>query len=177
MSRGVLLQRRRQPDPAAGRVGPGPGAGRGRSPRAATRATYVADLAAQIPGAADASVEEVAARAVEILLGPDQGHARALRVHFDTFFSERTLHEGSPSELERALRCSSRSVTCTDPDGALWLRTTSFGDDKDRVVIRSNGEPDLPRRGHRLPAEQARARLRAPAGAGRRRPFGVRRAS
>ena len=57
------------------------------------------------------------------------------------FFSERTLHEGSPSPLERALARLEEGGHVYRSEGALWLRTTSFGDDKDRVVVRSNGEP------------------------------------
>ena len=103
--------------------------------------SYVADLAAEIPGAAEAPVEEVAARAVEILLARIKGTLERYQVHFDTFFSERTLHAGSPNELERALSLLEQSGYVYRADGALWLRTTSFGDDKDRVVERSNGQP------------------------------------
>ncbi len=62
-------------------------------------------------------------------------------VQFDTFFSERTLHAGSPSALERALEILAAAGHTYQAEGALWLRTTTFGDDKDRVVIRTNGEP------------------------------------
>jgi arginyl-tRNA synthetase len=62
-------------------------------------------------------------------------------VHYDQFFSERTLHQGSPSPLQRALSLLEESGHVFRSEGALWLRTTSFGDDKDRVVVRSNGEP------------------------------------
>jgi arginyl-tRNA synthetase len=103
--------------------------------------SYVADLAAEIPGAAEAPVDEVAARAVEILLARIKGTLERYQVHFDTFFSERTLHTGSPSELERSLALLEQSGDVYRAEGALWLRTTSFGDDKDRVVVRSNGQP------------------------------------
>jgi arginyl-tRNA synthetase len=103
--------------------------------------SYVADLAAEIPGAAEAPVDEVAARAVEILLARIKGTLERYQVHFDTFFSERTLHTGSPSELERSLALLEKSGDVYRAEGALWLRTTSFGDDKDRVVVRSNGQP------------------------------------
>jgi arginyl-tRNA synthetase len=103
--------------------------------------SYVADLAEQIPGAAEAPVDEVAARAVEVLLAQIKGTLGRYRVHYDTYFSERTLHEGSPSQLETALSLLERSGHVYRADGALWLRTTEFGDDKDRVVVRSNGQP------------------------------------
>jgi arginyl-tRNA synthetase len=103
--------------------------------------SYVADLAAEIPGAAEAPVDEVAGRAVALLLARIKGTLERYQVHFDTFFSERTLHDGSPSELERALALLEQSGHVYRSEGALWLRTTEFGDDKDRVVVRSNGQP------------------------------------
>ncbi len=102
---------------------------------------YVADLARQIPDAASAEVVSVATRAVELLLAEIKATLERYGVRFDTFFSERTLHEGSPSELERALERLGEAGHTYRAEGALWLRTTTFGDDKDRVVIRSSGEP------------------------------------
>ncbi len=104
---------------------------------------YVAALADQIPGAADESVpvSEVAAAAVEILLTQIRGTLLRYGVHFDTFFSERTLHEGSPSALQTAIERLERPGHVYRHEGALWLRTTEFGDDKDRVLLRSTGEP------------------------------------
>jgi arginyl-tRNA synthetase len=102
---------------------------------------YVADLAAEIPGAADADVDELAGQAVGILLAEIKGTLDRYGVHFDVFFSERTLHEGSPNQLEQALALLEQSGHVYRADGALWLRTTAFGDDKDRVVVRSNGTP------------------------------------
>ena len=65
----------------------------------------------------------------------------AYRVHFDGWFPERTLHEGAPSAIERALARLEEQGHLYRSDGALWLRTTTFGDDKDRVLERSTGEP------------------------------------
>ncbi|MGZ4174359.1 MAG: arginine--tRNA ligase, partial [Solirubrobacteraceae bacterium] len=65
---------------------------------------YVAEIAAAIPGAADADADELAARAVELLLSEIKGTLSRYGVQFDNFFSERVLHEGSPSALERALQ-------------------------------------------------------------------------
>ena len=102
---------------------------------------YVADVAGEIPGAAEADVDELAGRAVDILLAQIKGTLERYQVHFDVFFSERTLHEGSPSALEQALSLLEHSGHVYRSEGALWLRTTTFGDDKDRVVVRSNGQP------------------------------------
>ncbi len=58
-------------------------------------------------------------------------------VHFDTWFSERTLHERG--EVERVLGdLDQRGVTFVE-DGATWLRTTDFGDQRDRVLVKSDG--------------------------------------
>jgi arginyl-tRNA synthetase len=104
---------------------------------------YVAELAEVVPGAADESVpvEEVAAGAVAVLLEQIKGTLERYGVHFDRFFSERTLREGSPSELDRALELLEKGGHVYRSEGAVWLRTTSFGDDKDRVLTRSGGEP------------------------------------
>ena len=60
-------------------------------------------------------------------------------VHFDVWFSERTLHEsGAILTTVEELR---RLEVVDDRDGAVFLRTTAFGDDKDRPLVRSNGIP------------------------------------
>jgi arginyl-tRNA synthetase len=102
---------------------------------------YVAELAASIPDAASAGVDEVAAQAVEVLLAQIKGTLDRYGVNFDTFFSERALHEGSPSAVERALAQLEESGHVYRHEGALWVRTTTFGDNEDRVVVRSNGQP------------------------------------
>jgi arginyl-tRNA synthetase len=102
---------------------------------------YVAELASRIDGAAQGDVDELAARAVELLLAEIKATLERYGVHYDMFFSERSLHDGSPSALERALERLAEAGHTYRAEGALWLRTTTFGDDKDRVLIRSNGEP------------------------------------
>jgi arginyl-tRNA synthetase len=57
-------------------------------------------------------------------------------VHFDVFFGERSLH---PEGVAKAIAAFGDHVY--DADGATWLRTSAFGDDKDRVLIRGDGEP------------------------------------
>jgi arginyl-tRNA synthetase len=102
---------------------------------------YVVELASEIEGSAEADVDVVAARAVDLLLAQIKATLVRYGVRFDRFFSERTLHEGSPSELERALALVEERGHVYRSEGAVWLRTTTFGDDKDRVLVRSNGEP------------------------------------
>ena len=102
---------------------------------------YVTELAAEIPGAADADAADLAALAVELLFARIMVTLERYGVHFDNFFSERLLHEGSPSAVQRALDRLIEGGHAYRSDGALWLRTTTFGDDKDRVLERSNGAP------------------------------------
>ena len=60
-------------------------------------------------------------------------------VHFDVWFSERSLHEAGA--VEQAVARLREQGHVFEADGAVWLRTTDFGDDKDRVLIRADGEP------------------------------------
>ena len=62
----------------------------------------------------------------------------AFNVTFDEWFSERTLH---PEAVRDACQTLKEKGKVYDKDGALWLRSTDYGDDKDRVVIRDNGVP------------------------------------
>jgi arginyl-tRNA synthetase len=109
-------------------------------PEGGYKGEYVAELAAEIPGPAERPVDEVAEEAVRRLLAEIKATLERYRVRYDRFFSERTLHEGSPSPIEHALSTLERSEQVYRSEGATWLRSTSFGDDKDRVVIRTNGE-------------------------------------
>ena len=59
-------------------------------------------------------------------------------VTFDVWFSERTLHDSGA--VERALDELRRQGHVYESEGAVWLRTTDFSDDRDRVLIRGNGE-------------------------------------
>ncbi len=58
--------------------------------------------------------------------------------HFDVWFSERSLHSGKA--LDKALETLKTQGHVFESEGATWLRTTDFGDDKDRVLIKSGGE-------------------------------------
>lgn len=59
-------------------------------------------------------------------------------VHYDNWFSERTLH---PDAVQSACKVLQERGKIYEKDGALWLKSTDYGDDKDRVVIRDNGVP------------------------------------
>lgn len=62
----------------------------------------------------------------------------AFNVTFDVWFSERTLH---PDMVNAAVDVLKNNGKIYEQDGALWLKSTEYGDDKDRVVIRDNGVP------------------------------------
>ena len=74
---------------------------------------------------------------VEKLAGLKEDLA-SFRVEFDNWFSERTLHDEAINSAVETLR---EKGAIYEQDGALWLRSTEYGDDKDRVVIRENGLP------------------------------------
>ena len=59
-------------------------------------------------------------------------------VYFDVWFSERTLH---PDAINAVCQKLMDNGNMYEKDGAKWLRSTAYGDDKDRVVIRDNGVP------------------------------------
>jgi arginyl-tRNA synthetase len=102
---------------------------------------YVPGLLASLPAAATMQPAELGRAAVELMLGRMKRSLSAFRVGaFDHWQYESALYEGDPSPVERMLAVLAEQGSTYTEDGALWLRTTEFGDDKDRVVIRSNGE-------------------------------------
>jgi arginyl-tRNA synthetase len=60
-------------------------------------------------------------------------------IEFDVWFSERSLHEAGA--IDKAIERLKKLGRVYDKDGAVWVRTTEFGDDKDRVVIKEAGQP------------------------------------
>jgi len=102
---------------------------------------YVAELATRIESAAERDAADVGREAVALMIEQIKSSLAAFGVGgFDYWAYESTLHEGKPSLVDHALaRLHELGHTYTS-DGALWLRSTSFGDDKDRVLVRSNGE-------------------------------------
>ena len=99
---------------------------------------YVAELAAEIPDAAERDPEDLAVAGGALMIERIKATLERYRVHFDTWFSERALHEGP---IERAFERVEKAGLSYRNEGALWLRTTEFGDDQDRVIVKSNGDP------------------------------------
>ncbi len=73
-----------------------------------------------------------------IQLTEQQRQLQVFHTTFDTWFSERQLHEDS--SVADTLLSLREQGHIFEADGAVWMRTTTYGDDKDRVLIRSNGE-------------------------------------
>ncbi|SDU56679.1 arginine--tRNA ligase [Jiangella alkaliphila] len=71
-------------------------------------------------------------------LAEQQRQLDEFRTHFDVWYSERSLYERG--RVEHALDVLRQQGHLFEADGALWMRTTGFGDDKDRVLRRGNGE-------------------------------------
>lgn len=60
-------------------------------------------------------------------------------INFDIWFSEKTLHQDD--SIKKALEILEKNGYLFESEGALWFKSTEFGDDKDRVVIKSDGQP------------------------------------
>jgi arginyl-tRNA synthetase len=102
---------------------------------------YVVDLAERIgaEGIDPGDLEAVGGRGVELVLEGVRETLDRFGVRFDTWSSERALYERG--EVETALEALERRGHTYRSEGALWLRSTEFGDDKDRVLVRAEGEP------------------------------------
>ncbi|MGN6610284.1 MAG: arginine--tRNA ligase domain-containing protein, partial [Angustibacter sp.] len=70
-------------------------------------------------------------------LADQQADLERLRTHFDVWFSERSLFDDH--KVEHGLEVLEKAGHLFEDEGALWMRTTDFGDDKDRVLIRGDG--------------------------------------
>ncbi|TFV63620.1 arginine--tRNA ligase [Geodermatophilus sp. DF01-2] len=108
---------------------------------------YIGEIAGQVvaaePGVLDLPEEQqqerFRERGVELMFAEIKRTLAAFGVEFDVYFSERTLHE--TGALEKAIARLRENGHVYEADGAVWLRTTDFGDDKDRPLVKSDGEP------------------------------------
>jgi len=102
---------------------------------------YVTEIAERLlaEGIAPTETETLRSRGVELMIEAVRATLDRFGAGFDGWFSERDLYQRG--EVEAALGQLRERGHSYESDGALWLRTTDFGDDKDRVLIRANGEP------------------------------------
>ena len=82
---------------------------------------------------------ELGERAYRLVLSNIQVSMSAFGVHFDNWFSERELHRSGA--VREAVEALLRDGLAYEKEGAVWMATSRFGDDKDRVLVRSNGVP------------------------------------
>ncbi|WP_040338324.1 arginine--tRNA ligase [Candidatus Blastococcus massiliensis] len=108
---------------------------------------YIGEIAQQVLAAEPGLLERPEAeqqerfrvRGVELMFAEIKRTLADFGVVFDVYFSERTLHESGA--LEKAIARLRENGHVYEADGAVWLRTTDFGDDKDRPLIKSDGAP------------------------------------
>jgi len=110
------------------------------APEGGYRGAYVAELAVRLAGAATSAPADLGRAAVAVIVEQLQSSLQAFGVRFDSWTYESSLHAGNPSPVEHALALLAQQGHTYRSEGALWLRTTEFGDDKDRVLVRSSGE-------------------------------------
>jgi arginyl-tRNA synthetase len=104
------------------------------------RGAYVEQLV-HLADAQSTTPAEVGHAAVAMMVGAMQEALGAFNVEgFDHWAYESKLHEGDPSPVAHTLAILEREGHTYRSEGALWLRSTDYGDDKDRVLVRSNGE-------------------------------------
>lgn len=81
--------------------------------------------------------EEFRKRAVPMMFAEIQESMKNFRVHFDVWFHENSLYQDG--EVERAIAKLREQGDIFEKDGATWFASTKHGDDKDRVIIKSDG--------------------------------------
>jgi arginyl-tRNA synthetase len=107
---------------------------------------YIADIAAEVralePGVLDLpeaeALERFRVRGVDLMFTQIKQSLADFGVHFDVYFNEKDLH--ARGELDAAVTRLWDQGRVFERDGAIWLRTTDFGDDKDRVLKKSDGD-------------------------------------
>jgi arginyl-tRNA synthetase len=107
---------------------------------------YIKDLAVEVvkdnPGIKDLALQErtqaFREAAYKVQLKDQQRVLDTFNTHFDVWFSERSLHD--QGAVEHGVQKLRKQGHVFENEGATWLRTTDFGDDKDRVITKANGE-------------------------------------
>ncbi|KHK98711.1 arginyl-tRNA synthetase [Microbacterium mangrovi] len=109
---------------------------------------YIAEIAARVAATYDGDLDALSAEdrqevfreiGVELMFDEIKQTLHAFGVDFDVYFHENDLH--TSGAVEHAVDRLRELGHIFEQDGAIWLRSTDLGDDRDRVIIRSNGEP------------------------------------
>jgi len=108
---------------------------------------YIADVAAEVvkanPGLLDEprdkALEVFAHDGIELMFTAIRKSLADFGVTFDVYFNEREMH--ASGAVQATVQKLHEAGHVFEADGAIWLRTTDFGDDKDRVIVRSDGRP------------------------------------
>jgi arginyl-tRNA synthetase len=107
---------------------------------------YIKDLAKEVV-MENAGIKELSSAnrteafreaAYKVQLKDQQRVLDSFNTHFDVWFSERSLHD--QGAVEHGVQKLRKQGHVFENEGAIWLRTTDFGDDKDRVITKANGE-------------------------------------
>ncbi|WP_405019219.1 arginine--tRNA ligase [Kitasatospora sp. NBC_00070] len=107
---------------------------------------YIVDIAkalvAGVPGVLDLPEDEqlkvFRAEGLKLMVAEIKRSMDEFGTHFDVWFSEKSLHDSGA--VGKAIERLREQGHVFDQDGAIWLRTTDFGDDKDRVLVKADGE-------------------------------------
>lgn len=117
-------------------------------PENAYQGAYITDIAgsgayldamALAKGDPEAELRESIRSSVRIILDDIRGSLEAFRVGFDEWFSESSLFE--PNKVEDAIQALEKTSNIYEKDGAKWLKSMDYGDEKNRVVVREDGRP------------------------------------
>ena len=117
-------------------------------PEACYQGRYITDLAEEVYAEAgashldrdeDAVLEEFGGRAAHAILARIRGDLKNFNVEFDVWFSERSLFDSG--EVSGAVEALKSRNEVYEEDGAHWLRSSAYGDEKDRVIVRQDGRP------------------------------------
>ncbi|QUW19657.1 arginine--tRNA ligase [Agrococcus sp. Marseille-Q4369] len=109
---------------------------------------YIAEIAGRVDDGYDGDLldlddaalqETFRERGVQLMFEEIKRDLHDFGVDFDVFFHEHQVQ--SDGSVQRAIEVLRERGHVFEEDGALWLRTTTFGDDRDRVIVRSNGAP------------------------------------
>lgn len=109
------------------------------APEDGYKGDYIKDIAAVLhQNNQELTREEVVAQSLEINIASAKETVERMGIDFNVWFSEKHLHEsGQVDEVLERLKVDGKTY---EKDGATWLKTSEYGDDKDRVVVKSTGE-------------------------------------